>query len=82
MDAVRLQPTFRLPASSRKIEEYENKVGYSERNPDNHRTPSLRPMVCQDERIAKPAHAAVMDDNIRFYPREIQNTIATTGWKA
>ncbi len=58
-----------------KIEEYENKVGYSERNPDTATEPRLSDQwFVKMSEIAKPAHAAVMDDDIRFIPEKFKNT--------
>ena len=82
MYAVRLQPTFRLPASSRKIEEYVNKVGYSgEILTYSHRTRLSDQWFVKMSEIIKPAHAAMMDDDIRFIPDNSKTPI-TTGWKA
>ena len=58
-----------------KIEDYENKVGYSERNPDTATEPRLSDQwFLKMSEISKPAHKAVMDDVIRFVPEKFKNT--------
>ncbi len=58
-----------------KIEDYENKVGYSERNPDTATEPRLSDQwFLKMGEISKPAHKAVMDDVIRFVPEKFKNT--------
>ncbi|WP_289858880.1 valine--tRNA ligase, partial [uncultured Muribaculum sp.] len=58
-----------------KVEDYENKVGYSERNPDTATEPRLSDQwFLKMSEISKPAHRAVMDDVIRFVPEKFKNT--------
>ena len=61
-----------------KIEEYENKVGYSERNIDTVVEPRLSDQwFLKMEEISKPAHKAVMEDFIKFVPEKFKNTYNT-----
>ncbi|MBQ9074316.1 MAG: class I tRNA ligase family protein, partial [Muribaculaceae bacterium] len=58
-----------------KIEDYENKVGYSERNSDTVTEPRLSDQWFLDmEQLCKPALKAVMDDDIKFVPEKFKNT--------
>ncbi|MCM1505171.1 MAG: valine--tRNA ligase [Muribaculum sp.] len=58
-----------------KIEDYENKVGYSERNPDTATEPRLSDQwFLKMESLCKPALDAVMDDHIKFVPEKFKNT--------
>jgi valyl-tRNA synthetase len=58
-----------------KIEEYENKVGYSERNIDTATEPRLSDQwFLKMDEISRPAHKAVMDDDIKFVPEKFKNT--------
>ncbi len=58
-----------------KIEDYENKVGYSERNPDTATEPRLSDQwFLKMEALCKPALDAVMDDHIKFVPEKFKNT--------
>ncbi|MCM1021592.1 MAG: valine--tRNA ligase [Muribaculum sp.] len=58
-----------------KVEDYDNKVGYSERNPDTATEPRLSDQwFLKMSEISKPAHKAVMDDIIRFVPEKFKNT--------
>ncbi len=58
-----------------KIEDYENKVGYSERNSDTVTEPRLSDQWFLDmEQLCKPALKAVMDDYIKFVPEKFKNT--------
>ncbi len=58
-----------------KVENYENKVGYSERNPDTVVEPRLSDQwFMKMDSMAKPALAAVEDDIIRFIPEKYKNT--------
>lgn len=64
-----------------KIEDYENKVGYSERNPDTATEPRLSDQwFLKMDEISKPAHRAVMEDVIKFVPEKFKNTYNT--WMA
>ena len=58
-----------------KIEDYENKVGYSERNPDTATEPRLSDQwFLKMEALSKPALDAVMNDDIQFVPEKFKNT--------
>ncbi len=58
-----------------KIEEIDNKVGYSERNPDTVVEPKLSQQWFVDmEQLVKPAMQHVMNDDIQFYPPKFKNT--------
>ncbi|MDE5919067.1 MAG: class I tRNA ligase family protein, partial [Duncaniella sp.] len=58
-----------------KIEEYENKVGYSERNQDTVTEPRLSDQwFLKMEHLADPALAAVEDGIIRFVPEKFKTT--------
>lgn len=61
-----------------KIEEYQNKVGYSERNIDTVVEPRLSDQwFLKMEDISQPAHKAVMEDFIKFVPEKFKNTYNT-----
>jgi len=75
--AVREQIVKDLEAAGliEKIEEYENKVGYSERNSDTVTEPRLSAQwFLKMEDLAKPALAAVETDDIKFIPEKFKNT--------
>ncbi|PAU92952.1 valine--tRNA ligase [Aliifodinibius salipaludis] len=56
------------------IEEMQNKVGYSERT-DAIIEPRLSlQWFCKMDKLAKPAHKNVMDDNIEFHPSKFKNS--------
>ena len=58
-----------------KIEEYENKVGYSERNQDTATEPRLSDQwFLKMEHLAEPALAAVEDGIIKFVPEKFKTT--------
>ena len=58
-----------------KIENYENKVGFSERNPDTAVEPRLSDQwFLRMESLAKPALEAVENDVIKFIPDKFKNT--------
>ena len=58
-----------------KIENYENKVGYSERNPDTVTEPRLSDQwFLKMESLARPALEAVEQDVIKFIPEKFKNT--------
>ena len=57
------------------VEDYENKVGYSERNSDT----AVEPRLCMQwflkmQHFADIALPPVMDDDIEFYPKKYKNT--------
>ena len=75
--AVREQIAKDLEAAGliEKIEPYENKVGYSERNSDTVTEPRLSDQWFMNmESLAKPALSSVEDDIIRFIPEKYKNT--------
>ena len=58
-----------------KVEDYENKVGYSERNPDT----AVEPRLCMQwflkmKHFAEIALPPVMNDELKFYPPKYKNT--------
>ena len=58
-----------------KIEDYDNKVGYSERNPDT----AIEPRLCMQwflklKHFAEMALPPVMNDELKFYPPKYKNT--------
>ena len=58
-----------------KVENYENKVGYSERNADTVAEPRLsNQWFLRMEELARPAVGAVDSDTIRFIPEKFKNT--------
>ena len=58
-----------------KVEDYDNKVGYSERNPDTAVEPRLSDQwFLKMDSMARPALDAVEDDVIRFVPDKFKNT--------
>ena len=58
-----------------KVEEYENKVGYSERNIDTVTEPRLSDQwFMKMEEMAKPALEAVENDTVAFMPEKFKNT--------
>ena len=60
-----------------KIEDYDNKVGYSERNPDTAVEPRLSDRwFLKMDSMARPALAAVEDDIIRFVPDKFKTPTA------
>ncbi|MBD5267848.1 MAG: valine--tRNA ligase [Bacteroides sp.] len=77
---VRKQIALDLQAAGliEKIEDYENKVGYSERNIDTATEPRLSDQwFLKMEDISRPAHKAVMEDFIKFVPEKFKNTYNT-----
>ncbi|MCM1292869.1 MAG: valine--tRNA ligase [Bacteroides sp.] len=75
--AVREQIANDLEAAGliEKIENYENKVGYSERNSDTVTEPRLSDQwFLKMEQLAKPALDAVEDDIVKFIPEKFKNT--------
>ncbi len=75
--AVREQITKDLEAAGliEKIENYENKVGYSERNSDTVAEPRLSDQwFLKMESLAAPALSAVDDGVIRFVPEKFKTT--------
>ncbi len=57
-----------------KIEDYDNKVGYSERTKVVIEPKLSMQWFLTMGELTKPALAAVMDDDIRFYPPKFKNT--------
>ncbi len=57
-----------------KIEDYNNKVGYSERSNAVIEPKLSVQWFCKMDELAKPALDAVMNDEIRFYPDKFKNT--------
>lgn len=58
-----------------KIEEYDNKVGYSERNPDTAIEPRMSDQWFMDMKgLAKPALESVEEDIIKFVPDKFKTT--------
>ncbi|MDE6303985.1 MAG: valine--tRNA ligase [Paramuribaculum sp.] len=58
-----------------KIEDYDNKVGYSERNPDTAIEPRLSDQWFMDMKsLAEPALEAVENDTIEFVPEKFKTT--------
>jgi len=75
--AVREQIAKDLEAAGliEKIENYENKVGYSERNSDTVTEPRLSDQwFMKMDSLAKPALKSVEEDVIRFIPEKYKNT--------
>lgn len=75
--AVREQIAKDLAAAGllEKVEDYDNKVGYSERNADT----AVEPRLCMQwylsmQHFADLALPPVMEDDIRFYPSKYKNT--------
>lgn len=75
--AVREQIAKDLAAAGllEKVEDYDNKVGYSERNADT----AVEPRLCMQwylsmQHFADLALPPVMEDDIRFYPVKYKNT--------
>ncbi|HQA87383.1 MAG TPA: valine--tRNA ligase, partial [Bacteroidales bacterium] len=59
-----------------KIENYTNKVGFSERTNEVIEPKLSLQWFCEMESLAKPALQVVMDDTIRFYPEKFKNSYA------
>ena len=58
-----------------RVEDYNNKVGYSERNPDTVIEPRLSlQWFLKMQHFADIALPPVMDDDIEFYPKKYKNT--------
>lgn len=75
--AVREQIAKDLEAAGliEKVEDYENKVGYSERNTDTVTEPRLSDQwFMKMDTLARPALEAVKDNIIRFIPEKYKNT--------
>lgn len=75
--AVREQIAKDLEAAGliEKIENYENKVGYSERNTDTVTEPRLSDQwFLKMDGLARPALEAVMNNTIKFIPEKFKNT--------
>ncbi len=59
-----------------KIEDYTNKVGFSERTNEVIEPKLSVQWFCKMGEMAKPALEVVMNDDIRFYPEKFKNTYA------
>lgn len=59
-----------------KIEDYTNKVGYSERTNAVIEPKLSMQWFCDMKKLAEPALKVVMDDTIHFYPEKFKNTYA------
>ncbi|MCR5114277.1 MAG: class I tRNA ligase family protein, partial [Bacteroidales bacterium] len=59
-----------------KIEDYTNKVGFSERTNEVIEPKLSLQWFCDMASLAKPALDAVMNDDIKFYPEKFKNTYA------
>jgi valyl-tRNA synthetase len=59
-----------------KIEDYDNKVGYSERTKEVIEPKLSLQWFCKMDELAKPALEVVMNDTIRFFPDKFKNTYA------
>jgi len=57
-----------------KIEDYVNKVGYSERTDEVIEPKLSLQWFMKMDVLAKPALEAVMDDRVRFYPAKVKNS--------
>ena len=57
-----------------KVEDYDNKVGYSERTKVVIEPKLSMQWFLKMDELTKPALKAVMDDDIRFYPSKFKNT--------
>lgn len=57
-----------------KVEDYDNKVGYSERTKVVIEPKLSMQWFLKMDELTKPALKAVMDDDIRFYPAKFKNT--------
>ena len=57
-----------------KIEEYVNKVGFSERTNEVIEPKLSQQWFCDMAAMAKPALEVVMDDSISFFPEKLKNT--------
>ncbi|MCQ2286094.1 MAG: valine--tRNA ligase [Bacteroidales bacterium] len=57
-----------------KIEDYVNKVGYSERTHEVIEPKLSMQWFCDMQALAKPALEVVMNDTIKFYPEKFKNT--------
>ena len=74
--AVREQIVKDLQAADlmEKVEDYVNKVGYSERTNVPIEPKLSMQWFLRMEELAKPALDAVMDDDVKFYPSKFKNT--------
>lgn len=59
-----------------KIEDYTNKVGFSERTNEVIEPKLSTQWFCKMDEMARPALEAVMQDEIKFYPEKFKNTYA------
>ncbi len=69
-------PLLEAAGNLMKIEDYTNKVGYSERTNEVIEPKLSLQWFCDMASLAKPALDVVMKDEIRFYPDKFKNTYA------
>ena len=69
-------PLLEAAGNMVKIEDYTNKVGYSERTNEVIEPKLSLQWFCDMASLAKPALDVVMDDEIKFYPEKFKNTYA------
>lgn len=67
-------PLLEAAGNLAKIEDYTNKVGYSERTNEVIEPKLSLQWFCDMAAMAKPALDVVMDDTIRFFPDKFKNT--------
>ena len=67
-------PMLEEAGSLVKIEDYTNKVGFSERTNEVIEPKLSLQWFCKMDEMAKPALKAVMDNHIKFYPEKFKNT--------
>ena len=67
-------PLLEQSGSLVKMEEYTNKIGYSERTNEVIEPKLSLQWFCDMTAMAKPALEVVMDDTIRFFPEKFKNT--------
>ena len=67
-------PLLEQESSLVKVEDYINKVGYSERTNEVIEPKLSLQWFCKMDTMAKPALEAVMKDIIRFFPEKFKNT--------
>lgn len=67
-------PLLKAGGNIAKIEDYTNKVGYSERTNEVIEPKLSLQWFCNMEAMAKPALEVVMNDTIRFFPDKFKNT--------
>jgi valyl-tRNA synthetase len=67
-------PLLEAAGNLAKIEDYVNKVGFSERTNEVIEPKLSLQWFCEMTAMAKPALEVVMDDTIRFFPEKLKNT--------